>query len=443
MSDLLSIILLVVYGVSAASMAFFMVCYFAQLRRHHALLPAGRAAEARLLAASLPKPEELPHVVVQIVSFNEGDLVRRALQAAVRLDWPRDRLHIQLLDDSTDDTLAQARAAAAELATTGIDIVVLHRARRDGFKAGALAGGMAASPHEYFAIFDTDYVPQPDFLKRCMTALLAEPASAFVQARIDYLNADESVLTRTQALMLDHHMSVDQMTRSWSGHPLPFNGTCGIWRRSAIEAAGGWRGDTLAEDLDLTYRAWMRGLGGRFLASISAPGELPTSLKAWANQQCRWTTGFSQVAWRILPLLATARVPGLRRKLSALMHLGPAVSGPLVGVANISFVALLVLRPDWAWPLVATTVGLFLVGLLAHVVGLAVGQRSVRGRLPERGFALRCLHVMVLQMMVAWLLTWRSLKQPFSPERVEFVRTPKRGALRPGEPDRLNVGGGE
>jgi cellulose synthase/poly-beta-1,6-N-acetylglucosamine synthase-like glycosyltransferase len=296
---------------------------------------------------------------------------------------------------------------------------------------------MAASPHEYFAIFDTDYVPPVDFLRRCMTVLLAEPTSAFVQARTDFLNADESALTRMQALMLDHHMSVDQMTRSWSGHPLPFNGTCGIWRRSAIEAAGGWRGDTLAEDLDLTYRAWMLGLGGRFLASVSAPGELPTSLKAWANQQCRWTTGFSQVAWRILPLLATARVPGFRRKLSALAHLGPAVSGPLVGVANTSFIILLVWRPEWAWPLVATTGGLFLVGLFAHVMGLAVGQRSVRGAPPRRGFVIRCLHIMALQMLVAWLLTWRSLKTPFSPERLEFVRTPKRGTLRRGEPDRL------
>jgi cellulose synthase/poly-beta-1,6-N-acetylglucosamine synthase-like glycosyltransferase len=437
MSDLLSIVVLIVYLTATVGMACFMVSYFAQLRRHCVLRPAGRAAEERLLATPLPKPEELPHVVVQIVSFNEGPLVRRALQAAALLDWPRDRLHLQLLDDSTDDTLAHGRAAVAALQATGLDVVLLHRERRDGFKAGALADGMAASPHEYFAIFDTDYVPQPDFLRRCMTALLADASGAFVQARIDYLNADESALTRTQALMLDHHMSVDQMTRSWAGHPLPFNGTCGIWRRSAIEAAGGWRGDTLAEDLDLTYRAWMLGLGGRFLATVSAPGELPTALKAWANQQYRWTTGFGQVAWRILPLLPTARVPGFRRKLWALMHLGPAVSGSLVGAAQISLIVLLVLQPGWAWLLLGTTGVLFLVGLLAHILGLAVGQRTVRGARPRRGFVMRCLHIMALQMLVAWLMTWRSLKKPLSQERVEFVRTPKRGALRSSEPDQL------
>src|SRR4051812_33619269 len=229
MSDLPSVVLLVIYAASTVGLACFMVSYFAQVRRHCALLPDGRAAEERLLAVPLPRPQELPHVVVQIVSFNEGHLVRRALRAAVLLDWPKARLHVQLLDDSTDHTLASGRAAVAELQASGIDIVLLHRDRRDGFKAGALAGGMAGSPYEYFAIFDTDYVPRPDFLRRSMTALLADPACAFVQARIDYLNADESALTRAQAMMLDHHMSVDQMTRSWSGHPLPFNGTCGIW----------------------------------------------------------------------------------------------------------------------------------------------------------------------------------------------------------------------
>jgi cellulose synthase/poly-beta-1,6-N-acetylglucosamine synthase-like glycosyltransferase len=437
MSEFLAVLILAIYAASTLGLVCFTVSYFVQLRQHRELLTAGRAAEERLLATSLPSPEELPHVVVQIVSYNEGSLARRALQAAALLHWPRDRLHIQLLDDSTDDTLAHGRSAADELRATGADIVILHRDRRDGFKAGALAGGMAASPHEYFAVFDTDYVPPPDFLRRCMTALLADSASAFVQARIDYLNADESALTRTQALMLDHHMSVDQMTRSWLGHPLPFNGTCGIWRRSAIEAAGGWRGDTLAEDLDLSYRAWMLGRSGRFLASVSAPGELPTTLKAWANQQYRWTTGFGQVAGRILPLLPTARIPGFRRKLSAFRHLGPAVAGPFVAGANLSLIALLVVKPDWAWPAAVTAIFLFVVGLFAHVVGLAVGQCTVRGSLPERGFMIRCVHAMALQLLVAWLMTYRSLRKPNGQKAMEFVRTPKRGAIGSGKPDQL------
>jgi cellulose synthase/poly-beta-1,6-N-acetylglucosamine synthase-like glycosyltransferase len=437
MGEFFSILLIIVYVSSTAGILWFLFSYLLQLRRHCRLGPAGWAAEQRLLATPLPSDGELPHIVVQIVSFNEGELVRRALQTAARLDWPRDRLHIQLLDDSTDHTLAIARAVVADLATHGVDIVILHRDRRDGFKAGALAGGMAASPHEYFAIFDTDYVPAPDFLRRCMVALLAEQGRAFVQARIDYLNADESALTRVQALMLDHHMSVDQMTRSWAGHPLPFNGTCGIWRRAAIEAAGGWRGDTIAEDLDLSYRAWMQGLNGRFLSSVSACGELPASLEAWANQQHRWTTGFGQVARRMLPLLMTARVPGFRRKLSAFQHLGPAITGPFATMANLSLIALLVLRPDWTLPLIATTGLLFLIGLLVHVLGLAVGQLTVRGSLPPRGFAARCAHAMALQLLVAWLMTYRSVRNAVRRQHVEFVRTPKRGAIHGGEPDQL------
>ena len=437
MSEFLSILGTVVYVTSTAGILCLMISYFLQLRRHCQLVLAGRAAEERLLATPLPNYEELPHVVVQIVSYNEGDLVRRALQAAVLLDWPKDRLHIQLLDDSTDNTFAIARAAATDLRASGVDIVILHRDRRDEFKAGALARGMAASPHEYFAIFDTDYVPRRDFLQRCMAALLADRGYAFVQARIDYLNTDESALTRAQALMLDHHMSVDQMTRSWAGHPLPFNGTCGVWRRAAIEAAGGWRGETLAEDLDLSYRAWMLGLNGFFLSSVSVPGELPGSLEAWTNQQFRWTTGFGQVARRVLPLLTTERVPEFGRKLAAFRHLSPAIVGPFVTMANLSLVFLLVLQPGWALPLIGTTVLLFLLGLLALVLGLAIGQSTVRGSVPPHSFMVRCLHVMALQLLIAWLMIYRSVRAAIGQKRLEFVRTPKRGTVRSSEPDQL------
>jgi cellulose synthase/poly-beta-1,6-N-acetylglucosamine synthase-like glycosyltransferase len=429
-------LVLAAYVLGTGGILCLMVNYLAQIRRHCELVPAGRAAEQRALATPLPPAQLLPHVVVQIVSFNEGALVRRALQAAARLDWPKDRLHIQLLDDSTDDTPGIARAAVAELRAAGLDIVMLHRERRDNFKAGALAVGMAASPHEYFAIFDTDYVPPANFLQRCMAVLLAERRYPFVQARIDYLNANENALTRSQMVMLDHHMSVDQMTRSWSRDPLPFNGTCGIWRRSAIEAAGGWRGDTLAEDLDLSYRVWMLGLSGVFLSTVAVPGELPASLEAWTNQQYRWTTGFGQVAWRVLPMLASARVYGFQRKLSAFRHLGPAIAAPFVTTANLSLLALLLLQPGWALPLLATAGLLLLLCFSTMVIGLAVGQRTVRRSLP-RGFMVRCLHVMALQLRLGWVLSYRSVRKTLGGEHLEFVRTPKRGGLHSREPDKV------
>lgn len=436
MPAFLSMLPLILYGLSAGVILCLMISYWAQVWQHCELMPAGRAEEARLLATPLPSDEELPHVVVQIVSYNEGPLLQRALQAAADLDWPKDRLHIQLLDDSTDNTLALAQASIADLRWAGVDIAVVHRDRRDGFKAGALAGGMAASPHEYFAIFDTDYVPSPDFLRRCMATLLAEQRYAFVQARIDYLNGDENALTRAQVLMLDQHMSIDQMTRFWAGHPLPFNGTCGIWRRTAIEAAGGWRGDTLAEDLDLSYRVWMLGLSGAFLASVSVPGELPATLGAWINQQYRWTTGFGQVAWRVLPLLASARVAGFGRRVSALRHLGPAIAGPVMSLAILSVILLFMLQPDWGVPVLGMAILLFLAGWLSFVVGLAVGQFTVRGSLPQ-GFMIRCVHVMALQLLLGWSMTYKSFRKAIARKHLEFVRTPKRGGVHGHEPDQL------
>ena len=420
----------IVYVASTTCMVCLLINYCIQLHQHRALLLVGRAAEERLLATPLPNSEALPHAVVQVVSYNEGDLVRRALQAAALQDWPKDRLHIQLLDDSTDDTLAIARDKVAELQAAGVDIVILHRDRRDDYKAGALAKGMAASPHEYFAIFDVDYVPRPDFLRRCMAALLADPKYAFVQARIDYLNADENALTRTQAVMFDHHMSVDQMTRSWAGHMLPFNGTCGIWRRTAIEAAGGWRGGTLAEDLDLSYRAWMLGRNGLFVSSVSVPGELPASLEAWINQQHRWVTGFGQVAARVFPILISARVPEFQRRVSAFRHLAPAIAGPIMSLANLSLILMLVLQPDWAGPLLGTTAVLFLVGFFVLVLGLAIGQITVRGSLPVSGIMSRSLHAWALQFLVGWVMTYRSIRKLIGGRKhMEFVRTPKRGSI--------------
>src|SRR5262249_18753162 len=200
------------------------------------------------------------------------------LDAAIALDWPRDRLTIQLLDDSTDGSAAIAGTAVEERRALGHDVRLIHREDRSEFKAGALANGMTMLPFDYFAILEADYVPAPDSLQQTMACLLAEPRLAFVQARFDYLNAEASDITRTQAILLDAHLAIEQATRSWTGHPLPFNGTCGVWRRDAIEAAGGWQGGTLAEDLDLSYRAWRIGRRGRFLVTVPVPGELPETL---------------------------------------------------------------------------------------------------------------------------------------------------------------------
>jgi cellulose synthase/poly-beta-1,6-N-acetylglucosamine synthase-like glycosyltransferase len=303
---------------------------------HHRLKRRGLAHERELLATPLAADSELPHVVVQIPSFNEGPVLRRGVEAATALDWPRDKLHVQIVDDSTDATADLARALVAELTAKGFDVVALQRSDRSGFKGGALHEAMQQTPHSYFAVFDVDYVPPADFLRRCMPVFVAEPRTAFVQARFDFLNPHENALTEMQMVTLDAHLGIEQATRYWAGHPLPFNGTCGIWQRAAIEAGGGWKGDTVTEDLDLTYRGWVKGWRAVFLASVAVPGELPADTKTWLRQQQRWQDGFRHVSMRMFPEILRSRDITPAAKGAALLHLCMSLNQPvlLLGVAS-------------------------------------------------------------------------------------------------------------
>ena len=275
------------------------------LRRRAAL-----AAERALLAAR-PAGEDLPRVLVQIPTHNEPRVIARALRAVAALDWPRDRLAIQVLDDSTDETGALAEAASAELRSAGLGIAVLRREDRVGFKAGALQAGLARSNAPYVAMFDADYVPPPGWLRGAYAPMRADARVGFVQTRIAHLNRDENALTRAQALVLDLHYAFEQPARAWIGLPNRFNGTAGLWRRRAIDEAGGWSGATLAEDLDISYRAQSRGWRAAYLVSVSAPGELPASWRAWKAQQYRWTKGTAEATLMtmrgLLPRLAPWR----------------------------------------------------------------------------------------------------------------------------------------
>lgn len=429
---IVDVLALVFWGCAALSVVF-MAMYLVFLRRHVGLRERGRAEEQHLLSLPAPPDADLPHVVVQIASYNEGNLVRRAAEAVAGFDWPIDRLHIQLCDDSTDDTLDIVHDIARSLRAGGFDVAVLHRKVRDGFKAGSLMLGVNRTPHDYFAIFDADYVPKPDFLRRCMPVLLADPKCSFVQARIDYLNPEENALTRAQVLLLDHHTGVEQTTRSWDLHALPFNGTCGIWRRASIEAAGGWRGDTLAEDLDLSYRAWLAGFHGVFLATVTVPGELPTTFRAWTSQQRRWTKGFSQIAYRMLAALALGRVSGARRRLVIFTHLGPALMAPISALATVSGLTLLALRLHWAFWLLGTGAVLFYAGYGVAFVGLLVAQRTLHGeRAQFRHFARACAHALVLRYYLDLVSTYYLVLDLLARRPSEFVRTPKKQRTGPG-----------
>lgn len=405
---------------------------------HLALRRDGVAREAALLALPPPADAALPHVVVQITVCNESAVVARAIQAAAQLDWPREKLHIQICDDSDDHTTDLARAAIAPLAQSSIDIRLLRRGTRSDFKAGNLRAAMAETGHDYFAIFDVDYVPPPDFLRKCVPPLLADPALGFVQARPDFLNANENAVTRAAALNLDAHHAIEQATRSWAGQAPQFNGTCGIWRRAAIESCGGWSGTTITEDVDLSYRAAFSGWRGLFLTSVFVRGELPATRHAWVTQQRRWKIGLGQVARRVVPrLLADWMLPPSIR-FAGLLHLGTGWWAPPVGIVMFTAACIAaVLEPQRLPLFIAMQLALFTAAHVERLVYLRVGQRFVRGTaVPLRGFLVDFLHL-------AGLTVWLELRnldahwRAFVGRNETFYRTPKLGSLAHGTDARM------
>ena len=396
------------------------------LSLHLALRRKCLAQEARALAHPLPPDAALPHVVVQIPVFNEGLMVERAIASAAQLDWPQGKLHIQVCDDSTDETTDLARAAAQRAARAGTDVVIIRRPDRSEFKAGNLKNAMAQSDHAYFAIFDADIVQPPDFLRRCMTVLLAAPELAFVQARPDFLNADDNALTRAQAILLNYHYGFEQATRSWAGHVLPFNGSCGIWRRAAIEAGGGWQGDTLLEDWDLSYRAWMRGWRGTFVTAVTAAGELPVTVDAWTSQQRRWATGGGQVARKVLLSFRGVGNLSLRDYGNALMPLATWLGYLLFSATLFAGAAAMLLRPSQAWMLGWTMFAVFASAAAVLCALMLVANRTVRRKATVTRIVLDFPMVLMLCLYISWA-NLRSLPGTLLGRPRAFVRTPKRG----------------
>lgn len=263
--------------------------------------------------------EALPRVTVQLPLYNEYYVVRRLLEAVSRLDYPSDRLQIQVLDDSTDESAAIAEEEVRRLRATGTDAEYVRRPNREGFKAGALEYGLRSATGEFILILDADFVPQPDLLRKHIHHF-TDPSLGMVQMRWGHLNREHSLLTRLQAIFLDGHLLLEQTARCRSGRFFNFNGTAGIWRRSCIEEAGGWQHDTLTEDLDLSYRAQLKGWKFEFLPDVVVPAELPSDMNGFKSQQHRWTKGSIQTCLKLLPSIWGARLP-LLTKVEATMHL--------------------------------------------------------------------------------------------------------------------------
>lgn len=285
-------------------------------------------------------------VTVQLPIYNELYVVDRLMQAIAALEYPRDRLEVQVLDDSDDATGGHVADAVARLRRQGLDIVHLHRDERSGYKAGALAAGLSRARGELVCIFDADFAPRPDFLRRTVP-LFARADVGMVQARWEHLNRDYTLLTRLQAMFLDAHFVIEQAARYRSGRFFNFNGTAGIWRRRAIEDAGGWQHDTLTEDLDLSYRAQLRGWRFVYVDEPAAPAELPVSIAAFKSQQRRWTRGAVQTARKLLGTVWRSPLP-LKIKVEATFHMAANVAYPLMLSLSILVYPALLLRRESA-----------------------------------------------------------------------------------------------
>ena len=296
----------VLVGLSAYGIHRYSIIFHFLKNRKRPMLPAGRF-------------EELPRVTLQLPIFNELYVVERLLEAVAEVDYPRDRYQIQVLDDSTDETQELAEAKVRELQARGLDVEYVHRSDRAGFKAGALENGLRTASGEFIFILDADFVPPRDILHRTIHHF-TDPNVGMIQTRWGHLNRGYSLLTRVQAMFLDGHLLLEQTARSRSGRFFNFNGTAGLWRRSCIEDSGGWQHDTLTEDLDLSYRAQLRGWRFVFLPDVVTPAELPVDMNGFKSQQHRWTKGSVQTCKKILPRIWRSPLP-LPIKVEATAHL--------------------------------------------------------------------------------------------------------------------------
>ena len=420
----MSWIALVLHGLAAAVLCAQGLNSYVLCRLHGKGRAAARERQARVADGAPATGDDAawPTVTVQLPVFNERFVVERLLEAVTALDFPRDRLEVQVLDDSTDDTSERVAGLLPRLRAGGLAVEHRRREDRAGFKAGALAAGLRRSRGELVAVLDADFVPRPDFLRRAVPFFAADPRLGFVQCRWEHLNADGNALTRAEALAIDGHFGVEQGARAWSGLLLNFNGTAGVWRRAAIDAAGGWSGDTLTEDMDLSYRAQLAGWGAEYLEDVTVPAELPATLTAFKSQQRRWAKGSIQTARKLLPRVLRSGLPA-RVKLQAALHLTHYLVHPcmLLVVLTAPFV-----RPFWeragtAWA-VALSVALVALGSCGPTTLYVTACRGLR-RPRRRLLALPTLMLVGTGVAVS---NTRAVLEALLGVPSGFVRTPKR-----------------
>ncbi len=365
--------------------------------------------------------DTLPRVTVQLPIYNEMYVADRLIDAVCQLDYPQELLEIQVLDDSADETTSVAERAVRRNAAAGINITYLHRTNRAGCKAGALEAGLQVAAGEYVAIFDADFIPTPDFLRRSVP-FFTDPKVAMVQARWGHVNQDYSLLTKIQSILLDGHFVLEHGSRSRAGLFFNFNGTAGIWRRSAIEDAGGWQHDTLTEDLDLSYRAQLRGWQFVFLQDLIAPAELPVEMNAFKSQQHRWAKGSIQTCRKVLPQILRSDLP-LSVKTEAFYHLTANFNYVLMCVLSVLMAPSMVIRYNMGWyEMLLIDVPLFIAATASVGNFYMVSQRELYKDWTTR---LKYLPFLLSIGIGLSVNNTRGVLEGLFNRQSEFVRTPK------------------
>jgi cellulose synthase/poly-beta-1,6-N-acetylglucosamine synthase-like glycosyltransferase len=417
----MSITIIVIYTI-AITLLFFYCIMQLSLAIHYIKFKRNLKKEETIF--TIPE-SDYPLVTVQLPVYNELYVVERLIDAIAAFDYPADKLEIQLLDDSTDESFEIARKKVDYYHQRGIDIKQIRRPERKGFKAGALEYGLREAKGEFVAIFDADFVPFPDFLKKIIPHFLLDDKIGVVQAKWEHLNKDYSILTKMQAFALDMHFTIEQQGRNAAGYFINFNGTAGVWRKSTIEDAGGWKADTLTEDLDLSYRAQLRGWKFKYVENVVAPAELPTDMNALKSQQFRWNKGGAETAKKIGLRVINAELP-LRIKLHAVAHLFNTTNYIFILITAILSVPLLFIKNQVIEFNYFKYASIFLIGsiAIAYAYYISTLQREKTMRKTLSVYLLRFPVFLAITMGMSLHNAW-AVFRGWLGQQTAFVRTPK------------------
>ncbi len=359
-------------------------------------------------------------VTIQLPLYNELYVVERLIEKVCEIDYPKDKLEIQVLDDSTDETVQIAERMVKLKAAEGFDIKHIRRANRIGFKAGALKEGLVTATGDYIAIFDADFIPHKDFIKKTLS-FFNDDKVGMVQTRWEHINGDYSILTKAQALALDGHFVIEQTVRNKAGFFINFNGTGGVWRKSCIEDAGNWNSDTLTEDLDLSYRAQLNGWRFVFLKDFTSPAELPSEINALKTQQFRWTKGAIETAKKILPLVWKSKIP-LRVKLQSTFHLTNNLVFPFILLAAILNVPLIFIKNSGSHEAYFAVMSVFVLAFVSSFLFYMYSQKDIHSDWRKK--------IVLFPLFMAGSMGFavnnsRAVMEGLLNRKSEFVRTPK------------------